>query len=267
MESISSIIGAMPRRRLQIVDSTIEDRTPMIVPQRLDEMKVCPTCKGAGFTRATVTFGHPLFGKPVPCVCKIQELKERQQEELVNVSGIMEWNKYQDASFEKFDRLQTGVGAAFKQARNFATNPDGWLVLAGPYGCGKTHLAVAIAKARLEAGDTVLMQTVPNLLDLLRSAYSPKSEDGYNETFEKMKEVDLLILDDFGAQNDTPWAVEKLFQLLNHRYNKNLATIITTNNVTLEGVDGRIKSRLKDSDLVTMVVMRDAKDYRGTKKG
>ena len=77
-----------------------------------------------------------------------------------------------------------------------------------------------------------------------------------------MEYHNLLVLDDYGAQNDTPWATEKLFQLLNHRYNGELATMITSNNVNLDGIDPRIHSRLHDRELVTMVRMEEARDYR-----
>ena len=77
-----------------------------------------------------------------------------------------------------------------------------------------------------------------------------------------MKNVDLLMLDDYGAQHDTDWATEKLFQLLNHRYNGSLATVITSNNMALTGVDPRICSRLSDRELVTKVLMEEARDYR-----
>lgn len=263
MEPIKNIIGSIPKHRPRIVDSTIEERTPIIFPRRAVQEAICPICKGAGYLRSTVTFGHPQFGKPQPCECKIQERKEKQRYDLSNASGVMRWSSYQNANFETFDPLQTGTRSAFRQARNFAANPDGWLVLAGPCGCGKTHLAVAIAKARLDAGDTVLMQTVPDLLDYLRRTFSPKSESTYDETFQKMRDADLLVLDDFGAENNTPWVEEKIFQLLNYRYNNNfMPTVITTNNTTLEGVDERIKSRLRHRDAVEMIVMNEAKDYR-----
>jgi DNA replication protein DnaC len=104
---------------------------------------------------------------------------------------------------------------------------------------------------------------VPDLLDNLRTTFDPRSEMlSFNDLFEHMKTADLLVLDDYGAENTTPWAVEKLFQILNYRYNMALATVITTNNIGLVGIDPRIKSRLSDQGLVTVVEMLDAQDYR-----
>lgn len=108
----------------------------------------------------------------------------------------------------------------------------------------------------------MLVLPVPDLLDHLRSAFSPEAGQSYDARFEQMKRVDLLVLDDYGAQNDTLWATEKLFQLLNHRYNSGAATVITSNNMELDGIDPRVISRLCDRELVTLVRMEQARDYR-----
>ncbi len=118
---------------------------------------------------------------------------------------------------------------AFDTCVAYAQDPEGWLLLTGAYGCGKTHLAAAIANFRVAEGYTAVFMTVPDLLDHLRAAFSPNSETAYDELFEQLRNTPLLILDDLGAQSSTPWAQEKLFQLINHRYNAQLPTVITTN--------------------------------------
>ncbi len=138
--------------------------------------------------------------------------------------------------------------------------PEGWLLLTGAYGCGKTHLAAAIANLRLAEGDSAVLMTVPDLLDHLRSAFSPQSETGYDGLFEQLRNTPLLVLDDLGAQSSTPWAQEKLFQLLNHRYNAQLPTVITTNQ-RLDELDPRLRSRLMDAVLVNNVAIL-APDFR-----
>jgi DNA replication protein DnaC len=223
---------------------------------------VCTICKGAGYTRMNVPYGHPQFGKAQMCECKKAKIKAEQQQVLLDLSGIVSLKRFATASFETFHDQVPGVREAKRQAIAYASDPSGWLVLLGPYGCGKTHLAVSVARSRVEAGDTVLIQTVPDLLDHLRAAFEPSARQSYDERFEQMKRVDLLVLDDYGAQNETHWATEKLFQLLNHRYNGGLATVITSNNIALQGVDPRICSRLHDRELVTIVRMEEARDYR-----
>jgi len=223
---------------------------------------VCTKCRGAGHLRQNVPYGHPQFGKAQMCECKKAQKKAEQQHALLDLSGIVGLKRFAMASFETFHDHVAGVREGKRLAITYADHPSGWLVLLGPYGCGKTHLAVSIAKKRVEAGDTVLVQTVPDLLDHLRSAFSPHAGQRYDERFEQMRSVNLLVLDDYGAQNNTDWATEKLFQLLNHRYNGELATVITSNNMELQGIDPRICSRLSDRELVITVRMEDARDYR-----
>ncbi len=135
---------------------------------------------------------------------------------------------------------------AFKAAMNFAERPEGWLLLLGSYGSGKTHLAAAIANYRAGMGQPPLFVVVPDLLDHLRATFNPSSSVSYDERFEEVRAVSLLVLDDLGTQSTTPWAREKLYQLFNHRYNANLPTVITTS-LKLEEIDPRIQSRMLDT--------------------
>ena len=131
----------------------------------------------------------------------------------------------------------------------------------GGYGCGKTHLAAAIANVAEQAGQRVVFAIVPDLLDHLRATFAPSSDIAYDALFEKVRESALLVLDDFGAENSTAWATEKLFQLINYRYNYRMPTVITTNHRLLAQMDERIRSRLSDLGLVRHVVI-EAADYR-----
>ena len=149
-------------------------------------------------------------------------------------------------------------------AMDFAKSPDGWLVLQGVNGCGKTHLAAAIANERLKAGEPVLFVVVPDFLDHLRSTFSPKSEISYDQFFESVKNIPLLILDDFGQQSTTPWAQEKLYQVINYRYNERKPTVITTC-CSLDEIEDRISSRLADPR-ISNVFNITAPDYRSDKK-
>ena len=86
---------------------------------------------------------------------------------------------------------------------------------------------------------------MPDFLDHLRSSFSPDSKISYDQLFESVKNAPLLVLDDFGKQTTTPWAQEKLYQVINHRYNAQLPTVITTNCSTDE-LDAPILSRFVD---------------------
>lgn len=143
---------------------------------------------------------------------------------------------------------QKSLQKALKSAHAFAEKPKGWLVFEGTYGCGKTHLAAAIANYRAELGDPPLFVMVPDLLDHLRAAFSPNSGTSYDRRFDEVRTASLLVLDDLGSQSATPWAREKLHQLLNYRYNAELPTVITVAKETLDQglVDERIITRMLD---------------------
>jgi DNA replication protein DnaC len=144
---------------------------------------------------------------------------------------------------------------ALKVAQTFAKKPRGWLVFTGPYGCGKTHLAAAIANYRAGLGDPPLFVMVPDLLDHLRAAFSPNSGTSYDRRFDEVRTAPLLVLDDMGSQSATPWAKEKLYQLLNYRYNAELPTIITVAVDMLKDVDERIRTRMLDERICSVVTL------------
>jgi DNA replication protein DnaC len=226
-----------------------------VVPHR----SVCPKCRGAGFLRADVQFGHPNFGKPIPCECKEAERKEKRRQQLREMSNL---DTYRSNSFKTFNPRVPGVQEAFQECVEYARDPDGWLLLVGPNGCGKTHLAVAIANQCLDRGAVVLFSVVPDLLDHLRAAFAPDANEVYDQLFAKMREAEVLVLDDLGAQQSSPWANEKLFQIFNYRYNLGMPTVITANPKGLQGIDERIRSRLSDNSLVTSITFNHARDYR-----
>ena len=151
------------------------------------------------------------------------------------------------------------VEAAFESAQFFARSMDGWLVLQGNYGCGKTHLAAAIANSVVDLDIPTLFLTVPDLLDMLRFSYDDP-EATFEQRFDEIRNVPLLVMDDFGTQNATNWAQEKLFQIMNYRYINRLPMVITTNLMALD-IEPRILSRLSDTEFVSTVRIT-APDFR-----
>ena len=232
-------------------------------PSPASDPDVCPHCGGAGYLRLDVPVGDPSFGQAVPCACKEQQKEERRRSDLRRLSSL---DPFLDKTFATFDAAVPGVQEALRVAGAYAADPQGWLVLMGGYGVGKTHLAAAIATQRLAAGSPVFFSIVPDLLDHLRAAFAPTSEMPYDELFDKVREAELLVLDDLGAENSTAWATEKLFQLVNYRYNFRMPTVITTNNRLLAHMDERIRSRLSDLSLVRHVVI-EAADFRERRAG
>ena len=225
----------------------------------------CPLCGGLGYLRRELPVDDPEFGKLIICTCRQGEVAHKVHEKLFSISNL---EHLRHLTFENFqargriglspwqaDSLQT----AYNQSRQFAQNLNGWLLLQGGYGCGKTHLAAAIANFTVEIGVPTLFITVPDLLDALRFAYDdPQST--FEQRFEEIRSAPLLVMDDFGTQNATAWAQEKLFQIVNYRYINRQPMVVTTN-LLLEQIEGRIRSRLEDPDLVTRVFIQ-ATDFR-----
>ena len=215
-----------------------------------------------------VPLGDPKYGKLNRCKNNPVYLDSARQERLRHVGNL---DVHKDKTFENFITEPIGtnytplingsLNLALQSAVGFAQAPRGWLVLEGTYGCGKTHLAVAIGNTRVEQfGDEVLFMTAPDLLDFLRTTYSANSEISYDESFDRIRNMPFLILDDLGVENPSGWAKEKLFQLLNYRYSAELPTVITTN-VELEELDPRLSSRMMESQVVSHLKIL-APDYR-----
>jgi DNA replication protein DnaC len=208
-------------------------------------------------------------------LCQVFVLEEKQAYSPDNTwAPGLELQK--QMTFKNFDwnrvnlplRQRESLEFVYRQALEYSKSPESWIVFQGVTGCGKTHLAAAIVNYRYQAGKPALFIVVPEFLDHLRSTFSPDSKVSYDELFESVKKTPLLVLDDFGEQETTPWAQEKLYQVINYRYNAQLPTVITTR-CALDDIDSRISSRFVDRKL-SMPFNIDVPDYRGdlnTNKG
>lgn len=203
-----------------------------------------------------VPVNHPDFGKLETCVCRRANVTNTIRERLFALSHL---DELKDLTFETFQpQGRKGLGeiqanslqAAFNHARHYAQKLEGWLLLQGGYGCGKTHLAAAVANFAVSMGVPTLFLTVPDLLDTLRFSFDSE-ETTFEERFDEIRRASLLVLDDFGTQNATAWAQEKLFQIVNYRYINKLPMVVTTN-LDLDEIEARIRSRLSDPELVSL---------------
>ena len=208
---------------------------------------------------------HSSFGRAVICSCRNVEREMARMDNLLKLSQL---GALQNCIFDSF--MPEGLGMTPQKQRNlkmaydrvlaYAQDPQGWLVLKGGYGCGKTHLAAAVANYRLALGHTALFVSTPDLLDHLRASFGPNAVTSYDKRFEQIRNTPLLILDDLGSQSNSEWAQEKLYQIFNYRYNAHLPTIITTNE-DLESIEIRIRSRMVDPGLVQIITIL-APDFR-----
>lgn len=218
-----------------------------------------------GYVRDDVPLDHENFGKLFVCSCRLEEVQEARKKYQLEVSSL---GGLASKTFESFKpeghaanpRQVSSLKLAFDQAKKYAESPRGWLLLHGGYGCGKTHLAAAIANAQLARGSEVMFVNAPDLLDHLRATFGPASEVSYDDMFDRVRNIPMLVIDDLGAESPTQWAQEKFYQIFNHRYNAGLPTVITSN-VELERIEPRLRSRLVDMDLVRKILI-EAPDFR-----
>ena len=230
-----------------------------------EPVDLCPLCKGTRWVRVNVPFGHHRWGAIEPCECWQQEGQEERRTRLLRYSNLGVLARF---TFETLDTAghspevedQRRFREAVSAAMAFAETPAGWLVLAGPSGCGKTHVAAAIAHYAVEIGNPALFMVVPDLLDHLRATYAPNSDADYDLLFDQVSNTPVLVLDGLGSQASTPWAQEKLFQVLNHRYNMELPTVVTLA-APLETLEERFQTRLAGagiSQVYTLAATRQA---------
>jgi len=222
-----------------------------------------------------------------PSMSQVLALQEASSPSYFEVGGMTR-ERLRAFTFENFSpagrglrgRSRDSLESAYRLVRQWAEEPHGWLVLSGGNGSGKTHLAAAAAGYRLERGDRVCFANVPDLLDQLRATYGPNSNSRFDEVFRALLDVPVLVLDDLGAEQSSPWVNEKLYQLINHRHLALLPTIITTNlrpqreaatpprgarrgeePKYFDRLEARIRSRLTDLAVSTAFDI-EAPDYR-----
>ena len=149
-----------------------------------------------------------------------------------------------------YDIMKENLEVAQDFAENLAS-PYSTLLFIGDTGTGKTHLSTAIAKAVIERGLEVLYDSAQNIVsdfeaDRFKSGYGP-----YEPRADKYLECDLLIIDDLGTEFVNQFTVSCIYNLINTRQNKGLATLISTNLKPRELIskyDDRIYSRLVGCD-------------------
>ncbi len=266
MESLADIL-----RRLQQqgtsgpaagVGAEAEAEAEPIVPP-------CPICGGRGWLRRNVSLSHPEFGRAIPCSCQLEMSEEQRLARLRRYSnmGILAHATFERTEPDGRGALQDSqrrFRIATSAASAYADDPRGWLILTGGSGMGKTHLAAAIANRCMERGQPVFFAFVPDLLDHLRASFNPEHELTYDELFEQVKTIPVLVLDALGSQAGTEWAEEKLKQVLNHRYMAELPTIITLDG-SIEEADERLASRLHDDRIAKVIDL--AEEPRSRLKG
>jgi DNA replication protein DnaC len=197
----------------------------------------CSLCRGTGWK--LVPRGDGAQGNvAVPCDCGMEERAIRVMER----ARIPK--RYEHCDFESYvtDLVDGKVWTAqhsqsLKQAkllaqgfvRDYPASAEKGLLLMGPSGVGKTHLAVAALKELIKRGHAGLFCDYRELLKQIQASYNPASESTEMGILEPIRSVEILVLDDLGASKPSAWVLDIIGLVLNARYNERLVTILTTN--------------------------------------
>jgi len=211
--------------------------------QKVDqETEACPKCQGIG-----LVFGPD--GSAEKCECNYWDnVKFRERHRRARIPVRFSRKTLSTFQAAKGDAVRQRIRQHAKAyADQFSPGEDRGLLLRGCTGCGKTHIAVAILIEAIRGGSTGLYQNVTDMLDELRRSYQRDADPSELGLLEEISNVDLLVLDDLGAEAITDWVRDRLYLIINRRYESALATIITTNSSDAElaeRVGPRIVSRL-----------------------
>jgi DNA replication protein DnaC len=186
--------------------------------------EACPRCLGSGFE---VRAGEDGVERARPCACR-----DRRREELLLAAARIP-RRYEHCSFDNFEIHDPAQGRVLQIARRFARDyavGERGLLLAGPCGAGKTHLAVSILRALiLERGVRGLFYDFQDLLKEVQASYNPVNQTSEMSVLQPVFTAEVLVLDDLGAQKPTAWVRDTVGHIITNRYNDRRTTMFTTN--------------------------------------
>jgi DNA replication protein DnaC len=179
-------------------------------------------CDGSGFVYDTET------NTASDCRCRAQRISRAQARSL---SAVIP-RRYRDVAFDRppVSDIDPGIVRA---VRDYAGRVDDHIAagrglwLMGPPGTGKTTLAMLVSKAALERGHSVAIYSLPRLLNEIRDTH--RAERSHVDLLDRLTAVDLLHIDDVGAERSTDWVLEELYSMVNARYEEQRSMLITTN--------------------------------------
>ncbi len=187
----------------------------------------CPfdVCDGSGFVIDEAT------NSASDCRCRAQRVNRARSRTL---SGTIP-RRYRGVSFDRPPVTEIPgpvVGFVRRYVRTIDEQLDAGrgLWFFGPHGTGKTTLAMLVSRHALEAGRSVAIYSLPRLLAEIRTTYDDDDRSGsYTDLLDRLTEVDLLHIDDVGAEKTSPWVLEQLYSVVNARYEDERSITITTN--------------------------------------
>jgi DNA replication protein DnaC len=179
-----------------------------------------------------------------PCGCRELRAKRTQSRRL----GTGVPKRFRGVGFDRKPIVDMDQGL-IRPVRDFVRKIDKnldagngfWFF--GEVGTGKTSVAMLISKAALDAGRSVAIYSMPRLLADIKETYEESSERSYMQLFERLCSVDLLHIDDLGAEKRTEWVLEQLYAIVNERWQEQRSMIVTTNLINPEDLREQIGPR------------------------
>jgi DNA replication protein DnaC len=231
----------------------------------------CPLCQGSGWKVVERTTegaqalsvgadsGSSKMVCAVPCDCTSGDRTDRvlgrarvpERYRHCDFENYETDNEIENVSREQLDRWSRSLAQAKLVVERFAQEfapvreieSDHGLLLMGPCGVGKTHLAVSALKEIVLRGHSGLFYDYRELLKAIQDSYNPESQTTEMSVLEPVLKTDLLVLDDVGSSKPSLWALETVGHILNTRYNEKRVTLLTTNFLDTDRVEADLPSR------------------------
>jgi DNA replication protein DnaC len=194
-------------------------------------------CDGSGFVYDMET------NTASDCRCRAQRISRAQARSL---SAVIP-RRYRDVAFDRPPVSDIDPRNTVDAVRRYADRIDDHLAagrglwLMGDPGTGKTTLAMLVSKAALERGHSVAIYSLPRLLNEIRDTH--RAERSHVELLDRLTAVDLLHVDDVGAERSTDWVLEELYSIVNARYEEQRSMLITTNIIDRDKLCAQITPR------------------------
>jgi DNA replication protein DnaC len=203
------------------------------------DLSRCPfdVCDGSGLVYDEET------NTAYDCRCRRQIIALRKARSL---SAVIP-RRYRDVAFDRYPVTEIEPRAAIRHVRAYVERRDEhldagrglWFM--GEVGTGKTTLAMLVSKAALEAGRSVAIYSLPRLLNEIRDTH--RAERSHVDLLDRLTAVDLLHIDDVGAERTTDWVLEELYSIVNARYEDQRSMVITTNILDPDALRDQIGER------------------------
>lgn len=199
------------------------------------------------------------------CSCRPQLIAGRR----ANALSAVVPRRYRGVSFDRppvseMPNPQVDVARRFVRRLDERLDQGRGLWLFGGVGTGKTTLAMLVSQAAMNAGRSVAIYSLPRLLSEIRETFESDLEGSYTSLMDRLTEVDLLHLDDVGAEKTSPWVLEQLYAIVNARYEAERSMLVTTNlerSALAEQIGERTVSRLEEMCEVVPFHGRDRRRF------